>query len=145
MVSCFSRVPLFATLWTVAHQAPLSRGFSRQEYGVGCHALLQEIFLTQESNPRLLSLLCWQAGSLALAPPRKPHPLLRFNIIYKDVVLIKTTLGVRTLYGQWEQWQTSGSFWFISESWPRWSPINKGIEIYKETQLCRWLLCKSVC
>ena len=25
-------VPLFATLWTVAHQAPLSMGSSRQEY-----------------------------------------------------------------------------------------------------------------
>ena len=27
-----SHVRLFATLWTVAHQAPLSMGFSRQEY-----------------------------------------------------------------------------------------------------------------
>ena len=31
----FSRVQLFATLWTVAHQAPLSKGFSRQEYWTG--------------------------------------------------------------------------------------------------------------
>ena len=30
--SCFSRVRFFATLWTVAHQAPLSMGFPRQEY-----------------------------------------------------------------------------------------------------------------
>ena len=29
VLSCFSRVQLFATLWTVAHQAPLSMGFSR--------------------------------------------------------------------------------------------------------------------
>ena len=34
-VSCFSRVQLFATIWTVAHQAPLSIGFSRQEYQSG--------------------------------------------------------------------------------------------------------------
>ena len=27
--------PLFATPWTVAHQAPLSMGFSRQEYWRG--------------------------------------------------------------------------------------------------------------
>ena len=27
-----SLVPLFATAWTVAYQAPLSMGFSRQEY-----------------------------------------------------------------------------------------------------------------
>ena len=32
--------------------------------GVGCHALLQEIFLTQGLNPCLLCLLHWQAGSL---------------------------------------------------------------------------------
>ena len=31
-VSCFSRVQLFATLWTIAHQASLSMEFSRQEY-----------------------------------------------------------------------------------------------------------------
>ena len=30
-----SRVRLFATLWTVAYQAPLSVGFSRQEYWSG--------------------------------------------------------------------------------------------------------------
>ena len=31
MLSLFSHVQLFATLWTVAHQAPLSMGFSREE------------------------------------------------------------------------------------------------------------------
>ena len=31
----FSRVQLSVTPWTVAHQAPLSMGFSRQEYGSG--------------------------------------------------------------------------------------------------------------
>ena len=35
MLSHSSRVQLFATLWTVAHQAPLSMGFSRQEYWSG--------------------------------------------------------------------------------------------------------------
>ena len=32
MLSHFSRVPPFVTLWTVAVQAPLSKGFSRQEW-----------------------------------------------------------------------------------------------------------------
>ena len=40
-LSCFSRVRLFATLWTIAYQAPLSTGFSRQEYLGGCCPLLQ--------------------------------------------------------------------------------------------------------
>ena len=35
MLSHFSHVQLFATLWTVARQAPLSMGFSRQEYWSG--------------------------------------------------------------------------------------------------------------
>ena len=35
MLSHFNPVRLFATLWTVAHQAPLSMGFSRQEYWRG--------------------------------------------------------------------------------------------------------------
>ena len=39
---------------------------------MGCHFLLQGIFLTQGSNLHLLSLLHWQAGSLQLAPPGKP-------------------------------------------------------------------------
>ena len=32
IVQSLSRVQLFATPWTVAHQAPLSMRFSRQEY-----------------------------------------------------------------------------------------------------------------
>ena len=34
-LSCFSNVQLFATLWTVTHQTPLSMDFSRQEYWSG--------------------------------------------------------------------------------------------------------------
>ena len=35
MLSCFSRVRLYVTLWTGAHQAPLSTGFTRQEHWSG--------------------------------------------------------------------------------------------------------------
>ena len=35
MLSCFSCVWLYATLWTAAHQARLSTGFSKQEYCSG--------------------------------------------------------------------------------------------------------------
>ena len=45
-----NHVGLFATPWTIAHQAPLSLGFSRQDYWDGCHALIQGIFPTQGSN-----------------------------------------------------------------------------------------------
>ena len=74
MVNCFSHVRLFETIWTVAHQAPLSMGENTR---VGCHALLQGILVTQKSNPNLclLCLLNWQAGSLPLVPPGKSHSL----------------------------------------------------------------------
>ena len=35
VVQSFSRVRLFVTPWTLAHQGPLSMGFSRQEYWSG--------------------------------------------------------------------------------------------------------------
>ena len=43
--------------------------------GVGRHALLQGIFPTQGSNPRLSCLLLWQVGSLPLMRPGKPQQL----------------------------------------------------------------------
>ena len=51
MLIASSRVWFFGTPWTVAHQAPLSMEFSRQE---SSHFLLQGIFLTQGSNLGLL-------------------------------------------------------------------------------------------
>ena len=38
MLSCFSCVQFFVTLWSVAHQAPLFMGFSRKKYwsGLSC-------------------------------------------------------------------------------------------------------------
>ena len=68
----FSHVQLFVMPWTVAGQAPLSMVFflfffffwdiffiPSKNTGVGCHSLLQGIFLTQGSNLYLLCLLHW--------------------------------------------------------------------------------------
>ena len=43
MLSHFSHVQLFATLWTVSHQAPLTKGSPGKNTGMGCHAFLQRI------------------------------------------------------------------------------------------------------
>ena len=61
MLSC---AQLFATPWTVAHQAPWIMGFSRQEYWSGLP--FPTLGLTQGLNRRLLWLLHWQADSLPL-------------------------------------------------------------------------------
>ena len=50
----------FVTPWTIAHQALLSMDNPGKNTGVGCHFLLQGIFLTQGSNPHVLH---WQVGS----------------------------------------------------------------------------------
>ena len=45
MLSYFNHVQLFVTLWSVAHQAPLSKGFSRQEYWSGLPCLPPVVLL----------------------------------------------------------------------------------------------------
>ena len=60
---------------------------------MGCHALLQGIFQTQGSNPCLVRLLHWQAGSLPLAPPGKPA--------YKEVVVGQLLSRVRLFATPW--------------------------------------------
>ena len=60
MPSCFSSVWLFVAPWTVACQAPLFMGFSRQEYWSGLPCPLPRDLPTQGSNPHLLCLLRWR-------------------------------------------------------------------------------------
>ena len=72
MLSHFGPVRLFVTLWIVAHQAPLSMGFSRQEYQSGLPYLppgdLSDpgIELTSFMSPALAD------GFFTTAPPGKP-------------------------------------------------------------------------
>ena len=57
VLSCFSRVRLLGTPWTVARQAPLTIHSPGKNTGVGCHALLQGLFLIQGLNLHLFRLL----------------------------------------------------------------------------------------
>ena len=72
MLSHFSRVQLFVTLWTTAHQAPLSRGFPKQEYWSGLPFPSPGDLANQGWNLSLRHLLHWQVDSLPLVPPGKP-------------------------------------------------------------------------
>ena len=65
-----SRVRLFATLWTVAHQAPLSMGFSRQEYWNGLPFPSPGDLPNPGIEPGSPAL---QADALSSEPPGKPH------------------------------------------------------------------------
>ena len=80
VLCCFSQVQLFAALWTVAHQAPLSIGILQArilEWVVMPYS--KGIFPNQGSNLCLLNLLYWEACSLSLLLPGKNG----FDIIRK--------------------------------------------------------------
>ena len=74
VLSHFSHVHLFVTLWTVTSQAPLSVGFSRQEYwsGLPCPPSRDLPDSTQGENLSFLCLLPWQVDSLQLESRGKP-------------------------------------------------------------------------
>ena len=67
-----SHVWLFVTPWTVAYQASLSMGFSRQEYQSGLPCMPPGGSSHQGSSPHRLCLLHRQEGPLPLAPTGKP-------------------------------------------------------------------------
>ena len=76
VLSHFNSVQHFATLWTGAVWAPLSMGFSRQEYWSGLLCPPPGDLPDPGIEPASLCLLHWQEGSLLLTQPRKPRYLL---------------------------------------------------------------------
>ena len=76
-----SRVWLFATPWTVAHQTPVHGSLQARDTGVGCRFLLRGIFLTQGSNPRLLESPTLQADSLPLSHQGSPDSYIEILML----------------------------------------------------------------
>ena len=68
-VKSLSHVQLFATLWTVAYQASLSMGFSRQEYWSGLPFPSPGDLPDPGIEPRSSAL---EADALTSEPPGKP-------------------------------------------------------------------------
>ena len=93
VLSCFSQTS-YHSYAMVARQTPLSWDSPGKNTGVGCCALLQGIFLTQGSNLRLLCHLPWQASSLSLALPGKPHGALIADYSLHD----RPNLALATLH-----------------------------------------------
>ena len=71
-VKLLSHVGLFAIARTVAYDAPLSMGFSRQEYWNGLLLPSPGDLLDPGIEPRSPTL---QADTLSSEPPRKPFQL----------------------------------------------------------------------
>ena len=82
------------TLWTIAHQAPLSMGFSKQNTGGGCHFLLQGIFQTQGLNVCLACLLLCRQILYPLSNLRSPPVMVkvhRWHSVLKSKYAVKRT------------------------------------------------------
>ena len=102
VLKSLSRIQLFVTPWTVAHQAPLSMGILQARIpGVGCHALLQGIIATQGSNPGLphcRQLLYHLSHHLFkvyfLINPRQPFYLMDSEVSY---LLLRSYVDLCTL------------------------------------------------
>ena len=75
-VKLLSRVRLFATPWTVAHQAPPSMGFSRQEYWSGLPFPSPGDIPDPGIEPRSPAL---EADTLTSEPPGKPKQILYYK------------------------------------------------------------------
>ena len=76
-----SRVQLFATPWTVAHQAPPSMGFSRQEHWSGLPFPSPGDLLDTGVEPGSPALL---VDSLPSEPPGKSDPMLGGSIRFRE-------------------------------------------------------------
>ena len=75
-----SPAQLFVTPRTIARQAPLSMGFSRQEYWRGLLLPPPRHLPTQGWNPSLLCLLNWQVDSLPLHHPGSPFLIYSYPV-----------------------------------------------------------------
>ena len=73
-VKSLSHVQLFATLWTVTYQAPLSVGFSRQEYWSGLPFPSPGDLPDPGIEPGSPAL---QADALTSEPPGKPKKYIK--------------------------------------------------------------------
>ena len=72
LVKVSQSYPTLCNPWTAALQAPLSMGFSRQEYWSGLPCPPPRYLPDPRIKPNLSCLLHWRAGSLPLVPLGKP-------------------------------------------------------------------------
>ena len=74
LVARFNRVRLFLTPWTIAHQTPLSTGFSRQEYWSGLPCPPPGDLPDPGIKPASPVSPALQVDSLSIEPPGKRPP-----------------------------------------------------------------------
>ena len=73
VLSSFSCIRLFVTLWTVACQAPLSMRFCRQEYWSGLPRPPPQALPHPRIKPATVMSPALARGFFTTAPPGRPH------------------------------------------------------------------------
>ena len=93
-LSCFNHVWLFATLWTVVHQAPLSMGFFRQENA--CN------FTNSLSYKNTVSVLRNTEPFVLFYLPLLSGHTWRTILSFEHHILGQTSLKWNTLQRKWD-------------------------------------------
>ena len=115
-----SRVRPFATLWTVAHQAPQSVGFSRQEYWSGLPFPSPGDLPNPGIEPRSPTL---QADTLTSEPPGKPIYCIKIMWMWS----LSLSFRISYLLYSWEMWDDTVSTWWMKwDEWHRYYDIAFG-------------------
>ena len=104
---------LFATTCPIVHQAPLSLGFSRQEYWSGLPFPSPGNLPSPGTEPRSSTL---QADSSLSESSGKPKACQQFHFVYHDPNFTKYESLLNTLEGKKKQ-DSWDPLWKISVQW----------------------------
>ena len=99
MLSCFSCVRLFGTLWTIAPQAPLSMGFSRQEYWSGLPCPSPGDLPDPGIEPMSLLSPALAGGFFTTSATQEAHMCVRRCLKLPAVSVFAKTQGLERLPG----------------------------------------------
>ena len=107
---CYSLcgVQLFVTPWTVAHQAPLSMGFSRQE-----NAWVAVSFCRESSQLRDGTQVSCVAGRFFTESPGKPYVCVYVYVCVCVCICVRMYNWITTVYLMITPYCKSPLFWFV--------------------------------
>ena len=109
-----AKLPQSCTPWTVAHQAPWSMEFPGKNTGVGCHSLLQWIFLTQGSNPcPYVSCIAGKFFTI-IATCEAPELVCYLNVTEKRTRGIVFFLNINLLMNGLAMWHSTQDLSFLT-------------------------------
>ena len=143
LLSRFSHVRLFATLGTVACQAPLSMGFSRQKYWLSCSP--PGALPHPGIEPASLESL-ELAGSLPLVPPRKSDSRLSVSSVTQSCLTLCDPMNCSTpglpVHHQLPEFTQTHVHWVGDAIWPSHlllSPSPPAFNLSQHQGLFQWV------